>query len=104
MLGLLLIYYIGKYFYRLSEEYGKKKWLYSILGIVSYYSGAILFGLGWGLYIEVSGQYQLYEADSWVIELAAIPFCLATCILFYMLLRHLWSSKDTIDTLDDWET
>ena len=34
MLGLLLIYFIGKYFYDLAAEFEKNKWLYAILGVV----------------------------------------------------------------------
>ncbi len=40
----LLIYFIGKYFYKLSEEYNQNKWLYAILGIVVYYAAGICLG------------------------------------------------------------
>jgi len=103
MLGLLCLYYIGKYYYKLAAQYDKKKWLYAILGILSFYAGALIVGVLLGIYIEITGKYELYDVDDWVFELAMFPFCLATCILFYMLLRHLWSRKDVIITLDDWE-
>ena len=34
MLGLVLLYWIGKYFYKLAEEYDKSKWGFAILGLV----------------------------------------------------------------------
>ncbi|TDN87659.1 hypothetical protein DET49_111107 [Salegentibacter sp. 24] len=38
MLGLLLLYWIGKYHYRLAGEYDKSQWGFTILGIVAYYA------------------------------------------------------------------
>ena len=45
MLGLLLLYWIGKYFYKLAEAYDKSKWGFTILGIVVYYAGIVVLGL-----------------------------------------------------------
>lgn len=103
MLGLICIYYIGKYFYRLAATFHKKKWLYAIFGILSYYVGTLIFVFLLAISVEVSGNYDIYESAPFVLDLAAIPFSLATCILFYMLLRHLWQQSDETNTLDDWE-
>lgn len=45
MLGLVFIYFIGKYFYKLVEEFGKSKWGFVILGVVLYYGGVFLGGI-----------------------------------------------------------
>ena len=103
MIGLVCLYYIIKSYSGLAREYNKKRWLYVILGILSFYGGALLFGLIYIVYAEITGNYGFYELDDFIIELIVFPFCLATCILFYMLLRHIWSRKDVITTLDDWE-
>ena len=39
MVGLILIYFTGKAFANLAEEYNKGKWLYGFLGVFSYYGG-----------------------------------------------------------------
>jgi len=103
MLGILLIYFVGRYFYRLAIEYNKRKWLWAIVGVGSWYAGILVFTIVLLLYAELTGNYELYELEDRVLNLIGIPFSLATSILFYMLLRHLWSKKDNLDTLDEWE-
>ena len=44
MLGFILLYWIGKYFYKLAEKYQKSEWGYALLGIGSYYGGILLAG------------------------------------------------------------
>lgn len=44
MLGLLVIYFIGRYYFKLAEEYNRSKSGYAILGVISYYGGTFLFG------------------------------------------------------------
>ena len=38
--ALIFIIIAGKYFMQLAEQYGKSKWGYAALGIISYYGGA----------------------------------------------------------------
>ena len=49
MLGIVLIYWLGKYFYQLAEKYNQNKWLYAILGIVVYYVSQLFFGFVLGI-------------------------------------------------------
>lgn len=42
MLGFVIIFFIGKFYYELAQEYYKKRWLYGILGIIIYYSGTVI--------------------------------------------------------------
>lgn len=53
MLGILLLFFIGKYFYKLAEKFKKSQWGYTILGVVTYYGGTIIFGLAFGIISEV---------------------------------------------------
>ena len=54
MLGLLLLYWVGKYFYKLAEEHDKSKWGFAILGVVSYYAGIVVFGFITGIVMELT--------------------------------------------------
>ncbi|MDG1428303.1 MAG: hypothetical protein P8M19_04150 [Crocinitomicaceae bacterium] len=45
MLGILLIYFIGKWFYSLAEAHGRNKWGFAILGVGVYFGAQILFGI-----------------------------------------------------------
>lgn len=105
MIGLLLLFFIGKAFFKLAEQYKKNKWLFAILGIVSYYLGVFLGG------IIIALGYELYETDSidnlndTVLGLMALPFGVLICWGFYKLLVKQWEgvSLNTDDTILDEE-
>lgn len=90
MLGLLLIYFIGKAFYDLADKYEKSKWVFAILGVVSYYAGTILFGVVAAL-ID-NGNWILRQNDI-VIMVVSIPIGLITCSILYFALKHNWKKN-----------
>ncbi len=45
MIGLILLYFIGKRFYTLAETHQQNKWLFAVLGVVTYYVGTLVFGV-----------------------------------------------------------
>jgi len=45
MLGILFIYYIGRYFYTLAGRYQKNEWGFAIAGVLSYYGGQVVFAV-----------------------------------------------------------
>lgn len=103
MLGLILWYFIGKYFYDLAKLYKKSKWGFAILGIFSYYLGPIILGLSLGLYGGINSELNIENIDSLSLDLLAIPTGLFSCWITYMLLkRHFEKKSSTIsnDMLD----
>ncbi|CAM1344356.1 hypothetical protein [Tenacibaculum amylolyticum] len=101
MLGLILLYFIGKKFYELADEFEKSKWGFAILGIASYYIGglSILFVLGMLFEIfspgSISGNENSYS-------LLVIPFGLLTVYILYMYLEKKWKKEmPKIDNLID---
>lgn len=98
MLGLVLIYFIGKKFYDLAIEFNQKKWLWAILGGVAYYFGAMIIG---GVTLGVlDGLFSLginWE-NSFVIGLLALPFGLLTVYIFYILLKKNWEKSVVVVT------
>lgn len=94
MLGLVLLYWIGKYFYKLSEEYDKSKWGYTILGIVVYYAGTVLFGgivMGLG---EIFSPGFIDTFNETILGIMMIPFGLLSCYLLYKYLEKTWKKND----------
>lgn len=73
MLGLLLIYFIGKRFYDLSEEYNQNKWLYAILSVLVYYAGTFIVGIVLVVLIEF-GLVDIDLENSFIISLITLPF------------------------------
>ena len=94
MLGLALLYWIGKYFYKLSDEYDKSKWGFTILGIVIYYSGSILFGIILVVIAEVFSPGYTDTFNETLLGLIAIPFGLLSSYLLYKYLEKTWKKND----------
>lgn len=92
MLGILLIYFIGKRFYDLSTEHNQNKWLYAILSVVIYYAGTFIGGLFLGIFIEL-GIVNISLENNFVIGLIAIPFALGLVYLFYIYLEKKWKKS-----------
>lgn len=93
MLGLILLYWIGKNFYKLAEKYIKNKWGYAFLGIGVYYAGTLLFGFILGIIIELTSPGYIETMNDFVLGLIAIPFGLITCYSLYKILENAWRNK-----------
>ncbi len=101
MLGLVLIYWIGKYFYVLAEKYNQNKWLYAILGVVIYYLGQIIFGVILAIFNEFL-EFNI-NLDDVVINLLGIPIGGLACYGFYKILENNWKKiqLQPIENIDD---
>lgn len=102
MLGLLLIYFIGKWFYDLASEFNQSKWLFAILSIVVYYAAILIFGFVLGLLILLF-DWQINLENNFGINLLAIPIGLLADWAFYEFLKMRWKKKIVLvkDEIDD---
>lgn len=103
MLGILLIFFIGKYFYELAQDYNKHRWLYGIVGIVVYYGAGLLYGVIFG-FLDVVFELNIDWDDTFGYNLLSIPIGIAACYGFYVFLEKRWkreenSAKDEIDDI-----
>lgn len=103
MLGILLIYFIGKYYYDLAALHDKRKWVYAGLGIVSYYAGTMLFGLAFGVFMEIWSPGTLDTMNNTVLGLIALPVGVLSCYGVYTYLRKKWEGKaaQALDIIDE---
>lgn len=92
MLGLVFLYFIGKYFYKLAEQFNQNKWLYAILGIVIYYVGTFIGGITLGILDGLIGIGFDWD-NNLALGLIALPFGLVTAYLFYFLLNKQWEKS-----------
>jgi hypothetical protein len=90
MLGLVLLYWIGKYHYRLAEQYNKNRWGYAILGVVTYYGGIILASFTIGFFAEIFSPGLLDEFNEMLFGLLMLPFGLLSTYFLYRLLENSW--------------
>ena len=103
MLGLILLYFIGKSFYTLAEENNRSRWGFTILGIAIYYIGSFLGGLILGLLTYVFGYYIDFENEL-LLGFLAFPFGLLAWWVLYTLLKKNWEKNPNTknsEILDD---
>ena len=102
MLGLILIYFVGKAFYDLAGKYNKSQWGFGILGVVSYYAGLIIGGSLLGVVIEFISPGFIDDTSETLLAVMALPLGVLTCWLTYVLLKRAWSQPKEIsrNTLD----
>lgn len=93
MLGIVFIYFIGKYFYELAISFNKNKWVYAVLGVLSYYGGTLVMGVALGI-LDGLFAIGIDWDDNFYINLLAIPFGIGSTYLFYYLLKRKWSSEE----------
>ncbi|MCI5081694.1 MAG: hypothetical protein MRY78_08385 [Saprospiraceae bacterium] len=101
MLGILLIYFIGKYFYDLAEAHKRSNWLFAVLGVVSYYVGAFVFSLIALMVLESASPGFIDNTNLAIFDILAIPFGILACWGFYTYLKNHWSKKILTDTRTD---
>ncbi len=88
MLGLLLIYFLGKKFYELAHEYDRSRWGFAILGVVVYYLGTFLAGVI--IVLLGSNSAAFLNLPDIVISLMSIPFGLLSAWILYRILEASW--------------
>lgn len=93
MLGILLLYWIGKYYYKLAEAHGKSKWGYAILGIVTYYACAVVSGFLMGIFIELIWPGAVDTINELLLSILVLPFGIAGTYLLYHYFRRSWERK-----------
>lgn len=96
MLGLILIYFVGKVFYNLAEQHGKSPWLFAILGVGSYYLGIFIGGVVIVLLYEVVLLKSIDDVDDMLLSIVSIPIGVLGCWLFYLILDRVWSKQPSI--------
>ncbi len=93
MLGLLLIYFIGKRFYKLAEQYDQNKWLYAILSIVLFYGAQFVFGIIIAL-LDLAFDWGINWDDNLNgLNLLGIPIGLLALWGFYVLIEARWKKN-----------
>ena len=91
MIGLLLVYFIGKAFYDLALKFNQNKWGFAVLGILSYYLGLLLGGGLIGICMELFSPGSVEEFPDMVLGLMCIPLGALACWGVYKFLERKWS-------------
>ena len=98
MLGLLLIYWIGNYFYKLARKYKQNEWGYALTGIAVYYVGGFVFVFLIGAIAEIISPGSVDQVSDLVFSLLGVPFGLGSCYFFYVYLERKWEKRRLAET------
>ena len=93
MLVLLLLYFIGKAFYKLAEKYGRSKWLFAIIGVASYYAGSFIAGIIIVIAMEQIEPGQTDTMNDYLLSFIALPFSLLACWGLHKVLEKQWQKN-----------
>jgi hypothetical protein len=96
MLGILLIYWLGKYFYKLAEVYDKSKWGFAVLGVVTYYAITFVFAITFVIVAEIVSPGYIDTVNERVLDLISLPFGLLASYLLYKYLKKTWKKNQLI--------
>jgi len=89
MIGLFLIYWIGKSFYELAHEHDKSRWGFAIVGVIGYYTGIIIAEVILVFLVEDG----VLDIKRYVSGILSLPVGLLTCWLLYRFLKSQWSKQ-----------
>jgi hypothetical protein len=96
MIGIIFIYFIGNFFFRLAEEFKKNKWVYAILGVATYYGGGFILSLAIFLVYDLKsfdGGETFDDIPEMAWNLISIPLGLASCYGLYKILKYQWGKS-----------
>ncbi len=93
MLGLIIIYFIGKWFYKLAEKHDRQKWLFAILGVVVYYGMSLLGGIVIVIIAISAGNEAILDTPDILLGLMGVPIGLLSMWGFHTILRKNWEAN-----------
>ena len=103
MISIILLIIMGRFFYKLAEEYNKSKWGYAILGIVTYYGTSIIYGITYVLiYFMANPNAHEDDISETFLNLTGIPIGIGGAYLLYYFLERNWkrSKKEEVESIN----
>lgn len=85
--------FVGRSFYQLAENHQKSRWLFAILGVVSFYFGIFIGGIVLAFVYELYLLRSMEDVNPILLTLMALPFGILTCWGLYRILSNQWSKK-----------
>jgi hypothetical protein len=92
MLGYIFIFYIGFYFYRLAENHKKNKWLFGIVGIITFVFGNFMYVLYANFFLE----QDINEFNILSVSFKSFSSGVLSIFILFHLLNFIWSRKKVI--------
>ncbi|SOE20166.1 hypothetical protein SAMN06298216_0664 [Spirosomataceae bacterium TFI 002] len=92
MLGIFIIYWIGKRYYALAYDYEKSPWLYAILGVAIYYVSQFIVGITIGFTLPDLVSNDSGSSFSTISILGVLGGVLVWWVVYELIKRN-WEKK-----------
>jgi hypothetical protein len=96
MLGIIFLYWVGKYYYKLAEKYNKSKWGFAILGVASYYSGILFASLLTGFVLAFYAPELIDGINDTLLGILMLPFGFLMTFGLYKFLKMTWAKNEPL--------
>lgn len=93
MLGLLLVYFIGKQFYQLAFQHDRNAWGFAILGVIVYYGVTFLAGMLFAYAYLEFGNGTIESGTELLLTVLTIPVGILGAYILYKTLEKNWSNS-----------
>ncbi|PQJ77717.1 hypothetical protein [Polaribacter porphyrae] len=89
IIGYIILFYVGFYFYRLAENYKKNKWLLALVGLLTFF-------LGYFVYLIYYRFFVFEELDDFTypeIGFKSFLVGIITTFILFQILNIVWGRK-----------
>ncbi len=96
MLGLIPLFFIGRWYYQLAHEFNKERWGYAFLGVGIAIAAQILFGFVTGFIAALTDNLQWLD-NPLIISLIAFAFAITCVVIVYNMLKRSWKKTAEVE-------
>jgi len=97
MIGVFVMYLVGKGFFDLAQKFNKNQWGFAIAGVASYYIVQMLAGFALGIYWGWKHGLDRVEAivdeQYWLLTIITVALGALGCWAFYEFLKSRWADE-----------
>lgn len=89
LISYIFLFYVGFYFFRLAENHKRNKWLFSLIGIITFFVGYFSYIF----YYRIFRQVEIVDFSIIAIRLKSFFSGLIFVVIEFHLLDFIWSKK-----------
>ncbi len=102
MIGIFLIYWVGKKYYDLAIIHGRSPWGFAILAVAIYYGSQFFIGVIIAIIWPEFFENMSYSEEK-IINISGIPIGLGVWYLNYLYLKKKWEANGEL-SMEDYES
>tara|TARA_B110000091_G_scaffold99049_1_gene107778 strand:+ start:205 stop:522 length:318 start_codon:yes stop_codon:yes gene_type:complete len=95
-LGYIFLFYIAYYFYRLAENHKKNKWLFGVVGVVTYIFGNFMYVV----FTAFNFEQNINNLNLLFFSLKSFIIGLLSVFTLFHSLNFIWNRKRSIKKED----